>query len=95
MIPVRLVRVDVHNIAVEKLVDTEITEVSVSAEGKRLRRKTGKTRREWVETAYYGNVAMAAKNAVFEALPMNFPITPEMIAQAVETICQNTKEALA
>ena len=91
MIPTRIVRVDAHNVAVEYLREIEVMEKDGS--GKRV--KTGETRQEWVEEAYYDHrLDLAAKTALFSALPVGEPVTPELIRAAIEEIVARTKEAL-
>lgn len=88
-VPTRIVRVDAHNVAVEYLREVEVTEKDES--GKRL--KTGQKRQEWTEEAYYGHrLDMAAKTALFNALPIGEPVTPELVRAAVEEIVARTKE---
>ncbi len=91
VVPTRIVRVDAHNVAVEYLREVEVTERDDS--GKRL--KTGEKRQEWAEEAYYGHrLELAAKTALFNAMPVGVPVTPELIREAVEEIVCRTKEAL-
>lgn len=88
----RIIRCDKHNMAVEELNLVEIVDIDPVT---KKRTKTGNTREEWVEVGYYGHrVELAAEQALFSALPIGEAVTPQMVAQAVKTICEETLKAL-
>lgn len=87
---VRLVRVDKHNIAVQRLVEVEVVK---EIDGKRT--KTGETRQEWEDSAYFGRLDQAARCAVTEAMPFDAPISPVCVSQAVEAIIAETKAVVS
>jgi len=89
--PVRIKRIDRYNVAVERLVEVEVSERG--ADGKRSR--TGVKRQEWQETGYYGHrIDHAAEEALFEACPIGEVVTPETVKSAVKEIVRQTKDLL-
>lgn len=81
-LPVRIVRCDGRNFAVE--VYKELTNP-----------KTKTVRWDWVETDYYGHrLEHAAANALLAACPVGSVVTPELVRSAVEEIVARTNDAL-
>lgn len=89
---VRIVRCDKHNIAVEELVQVEVIERDPVT---KKRTKTGETKMVWQESGYYGHrVEYAAQQALFAGLPIGECVTPEIVAEAIKTIVEETKKAI-
>ena len=86
MTPVRIVRVDERNFAVQELADIEAT-----VKGK----KTGEVRREWRDSGYFGHrLDHAARFAVLRAAGIGEIVTEQFVNDAVAMIVQGTKDVL-
>lgn len=75
----RIVRVDSLNFAVQVLATIK-------------NKETGEERQEWQDKGYYGHrLEWAAESAVHQAIPVDEPVTPAMVREAVKEIVTRTK----